>query len=547
MNETRGFRAMLRARQKKIKSLISVGLDPLAEKLPLHLKSDAPYSAHLATDIAIWMMRIVDSTEPFTSMYKIQRASWESIPGGVIAMQMVISYIKTYYPDIPVFDDCKRGDIGRTQQQYKIAHLEIDGADGMNFSPYMGKDCMEFLFDDSNSIKALVGLCYTSNPSSREMQDVLLIDGRKYWEFVAMTTLRWAEELDIVENSGLVVAAAYEFPKKSGKVYSEHLSRCRELVGDKFWFLVHGIGTQRGFIKETVKAGFIDWGSMSISSSSDIIFASSGEDFAEKAGEKTRQLYLQIAEALEINDEDLIPESRIVLNDPLATLKRCNGYYLSPKDQNGKYIGPVVAYAGEYMTDEGPKNKVGFEYFNFAKAEEYNCVRGYFAKLVDNKLKEKLIEIDAVLGAPMGGILFADSLSQKLDCRVVFSEKKVTDLAQPDNGIKERSKQIIERHEIRPGDKVAIVEDVTNNFSTTDALINLIIQKRGIVVAIICAFNRSDLSLWHNIPVISALEIPTKQFRQDDKEVFDLIEKGHIIWRPKDEWAPLKEAMEGAN
>lgn len=535
---------MLAARQKKIKSLISTGLDPLAEKLPAHLRSDAPYSAHLATDIAIWMMRIVDSTAPFTSMYKIQRASWEAIPGGVIAMQMVISYIKTYYSDIPVFVDCKRGDIGRTQQQYKIAHLEIDGADGMNFSPYMGRDCMEFLFDDINSIKSLVGLCYTSNPASREMQDVLLADGRKYWEFVAMTTLRWAEELNIIENSGLVMAAAYEFPKKSGKVYSEHLSRCRELVGDKLWFLVPGVGTQGGYIKETVKAGFTGWGSMSISSSSDIIFASSGKNFAEAAGEKARQLYLAIAEAMEINDNDLIPESRIVLGDPLATLKRCNGYYISPRDEDGKFLGPVVGYAGEYKTDEGPKNYVGFEYFNFAKAEEHNCVRGYFAKLIDRKLKESAIEIDVVLGAPMGGVLFADSISQQLNCRVIFSEKKVTDLAQPDNGIKERSKQIIDRHEIRPGDNVAIVEDVTNNFSTTDALIKLIQQNGGNVVAIICAFNRSVSNCWHEIPVISVLEIPTNQFRQEEPEVSGLIGAGNIVWKPKNDWVPLKKAME---
>lgn len=549
MTEERGFRAMLKARQKKIKSLISVGLDPLAEKLPPHLKSDAPYSAHLATDIAIWMMMIVDKTAPFTSMYKIQRASWEAIPGGVIAMQMLISYIKTYYSDIPVFVDCKRGDIGRTQQQYRIAHLEIDGADGMNFSPYMGRDCMEFLFDDINSIKSLVGLCYTSNPASREMQDVLLADGRKYWEFVATTTLRWAEELNIVENSGLVMAAAYEFPKKSGQVYSEHLSRCRELVGDKLWFLVPGVGTQGGYIKETVKAGFTGYGSMSISSSSDIIFASSKENFAEAAGEKTRQLYLAIAEALGINDDDLIPESRIVLHDPLATLKRCNGYYLSPKDGDGKFLGPAVGYAGQYATDEGPKNYVGFEYFNFAKAEQYHCVRSYFAELIDQKLKKAILhyselEIDAVLGAPMGGILFADSVSQQLNCRVIFSEKKVTDFAQPDNGIKEKSKQIIDRHEIRPGDKIAIVEDVTNNFSTTDALIKLIQQNGGTVVAIICAFNRSVSSCWHDIPVISALEIPTDQFRQDEPEVAGLIGIGNIIWKPKDEWAPLKKAME---
>jgi len=85
--------------------------------------------------------------------------------------------------------------------------------------------------------------------------------------------LQWAKELGIVADAGLVMASAYENPKGSGNIYSEHLVRCRQLVGDKLWFLIPGIGTQGGFVEETVRASYKGPGSIAINSSSGIIFA----------------------------------------------------------------------------------------------------------------------------------------------------------------------------------------------------------------------------------------------------------------------------------
>lgn len=287
----KGFRERLAERQQKVNSLVCVGLDPLPEKLPTNLKNDS-VGLHLSADIAEWMIGIVNATAPFASMFKPQRAHWEAFPGGNLALQRVVNHIKQNYPDTPIFLDCKRGDIGRTQERYQKAHFLIDGVDGINFSPYMGKDCMEFLVDKDHLEHALVGLCYTSNPSARQVQDVKLSDGRLYWEFMAETILKWAEDLGVVENAGLVMAAAYEKPPKgSGIIYSEHLKRCREeIVGDKLWFLIPGVGTQGGYIKETVKDAWAGYGSMVINSSSEINFASSGEDFAEAAAKKAEEL-----------------------------------------------------------------------------------------------------------------------------------------------------------------------------------------------------------------------------------------------------------------
>ncbi|MFA5877979.1 MAG: orotidine-5'-phosphate decarboxylase [Candidatus Staskawiczbacteria bacterium] len=285
-----GFREKLARRQHEAKTLVCVGLDPLVENMPECLRGK---EAFLAADIASWMLKIATATAPFASMFKPQSAHWEAIPGGADALRKVVNGIHDAFPGIPVFLDCKRGDIARTQQQYRAAHFGFQGVDGMNFSPYMGKDCMAALVDKGNLGRALVGLCYTSNPDAREVQNVCILGHdpyQYYWEFIAGRVLAWAEELGVAENAGLVMAAAYK-PRKDGlEIYSKHLTRCRELVGDRLWFLIPGIGAQHGFIEETVRTAYVGPGSVAINSSSEIDFASNGTDFAEAAAKKAMEL-----------------------------------------------------------------------------------------------------------------------------------------------------------------------------------------------------------------------------------------------------------------
>ncbi len=244
------------------------------------------------------MIDEIDETAPYASMFKPQKAHYEAFPGGIDALQKIVSYIHEFYPDIPVFLDCKRGDIGRTQERYRIAHFDIDGVDGMNFSPYMGSSCMKPLFDPKHPGRAIVGLCYTSNPEAREVQDVILLDERPYWEFIAERINELAKKIGINENAGLVMAAAYESLKGSGEIYSRHLSRCREIVGNDLWFLIPGVGAQGGFVKETVCAAHREFGSIAINSSSEINFASADDDYAQAAGKKAKELYDQIYSSL---------------------------------------------------------------------------------------------------------------------------------------------------------------------------------------------------------------------------------------------------------
>ena len=280
---TRNFREMFTNRQVKANTMLCVGLDPLKKNIPSFVREKCT-----TDEMAFfrWMRDVVDATAPYACMFKPQRAHWEAIENGERALRMIVGHIHKNHPGIPVFGDCKRGDIARTQTQYRVAHFELDGFDGMNYNGYMGKDTLGALVDKSHLVRALVGLGRTSNPEAWEFQDRLGTDGKKNWEFMIEQILKWSEEFGVLENAGVVMGAAHPKSGDTNVIYSEHLSHAREIVGDKLWFLIPGVGKQGGAVKETVEASYCGPGSIAVNSSSDVIFASDGPDFAEAAAKK---------------------------------------------------------------------------------------------------------------------------------------------------------------------------------------------------------------------------------------------------------------------
>lgn len=287
LSQALGFRARLKERQVAAKTLVCVGLDPQVEKIPAHIREASNCDA---TAVFLWMQQIVDKTAPYASMFKPQLAYWMAIPGGLAVLRSLISYIHLHYPGIPVFLDCKVGDIDRTQAQYAEAHLVRAAADGMNYNGYMGSDTLKSLINPNRPGRALVGLGRTSNAPAWEVQDALMQDGHPYWEFMVGRLLAWSEKFGVLEDAGVVMGAAHLNPADSKLIYSEHLSRARAIVGDKMWFLIPGIGTQGGFIEETVKAAYAGPGTIAINSSSGITNVSMGVDFAEASAEAAHEL-----------------------------------------------------------------------------------------------------------------------------------------------------------------------------------------------------------------------------------------------------------------
>ncbi len=240
-------------------------------------------------------------------------------------------------------------------------------------------------------------------------------------------------------------------------------------------------------------------------------------------------------------------------NDPLIILKEAGGYYECPKDSNSKRLGPVVGYAGKYTDESGVKKQyVGDVYANFARAEQYPQAMEHFAKLLKEKLDaNSLGNFDLVVGPQMGGVAAAIMLALVSGARYACAEKEI--IAMKTESMREQSKLIFGRHNIEQGDKVVIMEDVLNNFSTSEETISLIENNGGQVIAILALLNRSpniDTSYEYKgtdartIPVISFVRKDIVEYTQEDPAVKEDIEKGNVVLKPKSEWSTLMQASE---
>lgn len=233
----------------------------------------------------------------------------------------------------------------------------------------------------------------------------------------------------------------------------------------------------------------------------------------------------------------------------LEVLRQLGGYYKCPKDADGKRLGPLVGYNKRY---DGKHQYVGDIYLNFAVLEEYPVILKWFAKQLLAKIQIDHPQIDVFCGAPMGGLATAMQLADAYGARYIYPEKETLEVKDADG--REKTKLIWGRHRPEPGDKVAICEDLLNNFGTTEEMIDLIEEAGAHVVLIAGLYNRSltirgsyilqEDVRWY--PVVALDGEPVRQFQQDDPRVASDIAAGNVVWKPKHDWPRLAEAMRQA-
>jgi orotidine-5'-phosphate decarboxylase len=255
---------------------LCVGLDPVLEKLPTHF-------AKSPSSILEFNRAIIDATADMACAFKPNSAFYEAFGAeGIAVLAQTVSYIKDNYPDIPVILDAKRGDIESTNLGYTQSTFDVLGADAITIHPYLGRTAIQPFLDYKD--KGIIILVRTSNPRAGEFQD-LKLDGKPLYQHVAQ---KIASEWNTNNNCAVVV----------GATYPEELKVVREIIGD-MPILIPGIGAQGGDLEKTVKAGQDSrgWG-MIISASRSIIYASNGEDFAQKARCEAEKMHRQIQDAL---------------------------------------------------------------------------------------------------------------------------------------------------------------------------------------------------------------------------------------------------------
>ena len=253
------------------KSFLCVGLDTDIKKIPQHLlNGDNP--------VLTFNKAIIDATAPYCVAYKPNLAFDESLGvKGIAAFEQTVEYLKKNYPNHFIIADAKRGDIGNTSAMYARTFFEEYDIDALTVAPYMGEDSVTpFLGYEG---KWVILLALTSNKGSHDFQLTEDKSGERLFEKVIRKSQDWAD----AENMMYVVGAT------QGKMF-EDIRR----VAPNHFLLVPGVGAQGGSLQEVCRYGIIKDCGLLVNSSRGIIYASNGEDFAEAAASKAKELQQQM-------------------------------------------------------------------------------------------------------------------------------------------------------------------------------------------------------------------------------------------------------------
>ena len=260
------FTQMLQAVAQRQDSMLCVGLDPEPSKFPGAWKGDA-------SRIFDFCAAIVDATRDLVCAFKPQIAYFAA-HRAEDQLERLMAHIRRNAPDVPVILDAKRGDIGSTAEQYAREAFVRYQADAVTLSPFMGFDSIEPYL--SYSDKGLILLCRTSNAGGSDLQAQRLVNedgtpGERVYERVAHLA---AGAWNRTGQLGLVV----------GATFPQELARVRELA-PTLPLLVPGVGAQGGDAVATVRAAvrpeLPGCGALIVNSSRAVLYASSGEEFAQ--------------------------------------------------------------------------------------------------------------------------------------------------------------------------------------------------------------------------------------------------------------------------
>lgn len=243
------------------RSFVILGLDPEFEKIPFFFREE-PIKEHglnlkgAAETIIAFSKFLIDMAAPLVPAVKPQIAFYEMYgTEGIRAFSEVVKYAKSRR--LIVIEDAKRNDIRNTAKAYSIAHLgkvrlkefiyeEVFDLDAITVNPYLGSDSIKpFLEDVKNYGKGIFVLVKTSNPSSIDIQDLIIKEGnKKLFEYVASLVNEWGSNFIGMRGYSAVGSVV-------GATFPGDASILRKIM-PKSIFLVPGYGTQGGTGKDVI-------------------------------------------------------------------------------------------------------------------------------------------------------------------------------------------------------------------------------------------------------------------------------------------------------
>jgi orotidine-5'-phosphate decarboxylase len=275
---------------KQKNSYLCVGLDTDIAKIPKHLQQNK-------NAVVDFNKAIIDATKEYCVSYKINTAFYEALGSkGWDAMEETVNYIPSTHLKIA---DAKRGDIGNTSSQYAKAFFETLKFDAITVAPYMGEDSIRPFLEYEDKWTIVLGLTSNKGAADFEMQrlvrgdtnqgggDVVREDTNQGDKFLYETVLETVSQWGTKDNLMFVV----------GATQVSELENIRKIIPNNF-LLVPGVGFQGGSLAETSKYGMNKDCGLLVNASRAIIYAGSGENFAEEAKAIAQQYQTEMQQYL---------------------------------------------------------------------------------------------------------------------------------------------------------------------------------------------------------------------------------------------------------
>ena len=284
-----------------------MGIDPKIELIPKffieEIQKEDPKNWEVKA-IEAYSKEITNAVYNISRIFKPQVAYFEKYGWkGIKALEHVILEIRKKKGIIIL--DGKRNDIGSTSHAYASAYLDPKNTYGINvdaitINGYLGTDAINpFLEFCKEHDKGIFVLVKTSNPSSIEIQDRLVIDnnrGKKVFEIMGEKVKQWGEKFIGYEgysSVGAVVGATFPNQARKLRIQLPHTI-----------FLVPGYGAQGGTTKDILPNFNEDRLGAIINSSRKIMYAYKyfegfkPEEFREAAFFSAEKMKHEINEAL---------------------------------------------------------------------------------------------------------------------------------------------------------------------------------------------------------------------------------------------------------
>jgi orotidine-5'-phosphate decarboxylase len=261
---------------KSKRSFLCIGLDSDIQKLPRHL--------HDTSDpIFAFNKEIIDYTHDLAVAYKPNLAFYEALGAeGWTSLDKTVKYLRDKCPECFLIADAKRGDIGNTSSLYARAFFDHLDFDAVTVAPYMGEDSVKPFLTYLDRWVVLLAL--TSNKGAFDFQ---FMQEEKSSERLFEKVLKTSQNWGTTDNMMYVV----------GATKASELSSIRKIVPNHF-LLVPGVGAQGGSLQEVAQYGMNEQCGLLVNSSRAILYASDGEDFAEKARIEAENVQVDMEELL---------------------------------------------------------------------------------------------------------------------------------------------------------------------------------------------------------------------------------------------------------